>query len=420
MNKNFWCRNILLAIGMSLIWQPSVAQELAANETVANRYRPALDPLGIRVGGFQLFPELEIAAVQNDNIFAREDDKTSDVTYVFEPRIELTSNWSRHALDAGVHAAIRRFRDNGGEDHEDYTIWAGGRVDVSRSGHLASEMRHARRHEDRESPNDLQGLERTAFDVNSVAVSYRIRPDVNRLYARLEGEYRDFAFEDTLGPSGLINNADRDRRVLSGTLRLGYAPTPYYSLFLQAETRSTRYDDQIDDAGFQRDSDADEISFGVAVDYSGLIFGDIFVGRRSDKYSDPRFADIDGSSFGANLAWNITGLTTLSISGRRSVEPTTIVDVSGIVETRFGLRVDHELRRNLILGLEWSKVDEDFDGILRKDDIDTVDFSARYLMNRRAELVLAYSHRDRDSSPVTATGFRYSRDMISLSARIHW
>ena len=420
MNKNFWCRKILLAIGMSLVWQPSVSQELAANETVVNRPRPALDPIGIRLGGFQLFPQLEIGGVYNDNIFAREDDKTSDLTYAIEPRIELTSNWSRHALDAGVDAAIRRFRDNGGEDHEDYTIWAGGRVDVSRSGYLASEIRHARRHEDRESPNDVQGLERTAFDISSVAVSYQTRPGSNRLTMRLAGEYRDFAYEDSLGSSGPINNADRDRGVLSGTLRLGYAPTPYYSLFVQAETRSIDYDDQFDDAGFQRDFDGDEISLGVAIDYSGLIFGDFFFGYRSDSFNDPRFADIDEPSFGVDLAWNITGLTTLSLSGRRSVEPTTIVDVSGIVETNFGLRVDHELLRNLILGLEWSTVDQDFDGIVRKDDIDTVDFSARYLMNRRAEVVLAYSHRDRDSSPITAPGFRYSRDLISLSARIHW
>ena len=90
------------------------------------------------------------------------------------------------------------------------------------------------------------------------------------------------------------------------------------------------------------------------------------------------------------------------------------------METRLGLRVDHELLRNLILSLEWTTVDEDFDGIDRKDEIDTVDFSARYLMNRRAELVLAYSHRDRDSNPVTAEGLRFSRNLVSLSSIIHW
>jgi hypothetical protein len=420
MKKKFRCGGILFVIGMSLMWQPSAAQELAANETVADRHRPALDPLGIRVGGLQLFPEVGIGGVHNDNVFALEDEKTSDLIYVIEPRLELRSNWSRHELNVGADAAVRRFRDNGGEDHEDYAIWAGGRLDVSRSGFLATEMRHARRHEDRESPDDAQGFERTAFDVSSMTLSYDTRPEVSRLYVRLEGEYRGLDFEDSLGPSGPINNDDRDRRELSGSLRVGYAPTPSYFLFLQGETRSIRYDDEFDDAGFQRDSDDDEISLGVAIDFSGLIFGDIFFGHRTVEFNDPRFTDIDGPSFGADVAWNITGLTTLSLSGRRSVEPTTIVDVSGVVETRFGLRVDHELLRNLILSLEWTTVDEDFDGIDRKDEIDTVDFSARYLMNRRAELVLAYSHRDRDSNPVTAEGLRFSRNLVSLSSIIHW
>ena len=67
-----------------------------------------------------------------------------------------------------------------------------------------------------------------------------------------------------------------------------------------------------------------------------------------------------------------------------------------------------------------SPVEEDFDGIDREDNIDTIDFSATYLMNRRARLELAYSHRDRDSDPDTPAGFRYSRGLISLSAIIHW
>jgi len=77
-----------------------------------------------------------------------------------------------------------------------------------------------------------------------------------------------------------------------------------------------------------------------------------------------------------------------------------------------------ELLRNLILGLEWSTVEEDFQGIDRKDDIDTIDFSARYLMNRRAELVLAYSHRNRDTQPATSTGLEFTRDLVSLGVKL--
>lgn len=417
MDKVFRCKIILLAAGMLLLCQPSASQELAANETVTDRQRPAFDAVGVRLGGFQLFPQLDLAGVYDSNIFAREDPETSDLIYVLEPRFELESNWSKHALGFGADAAILRYEDNDSEDREDYTIWAAGRIDASTSGFLATELRHAQLHEDRESPDDAGGFKPTEFYLSSFAASYQIRPDSRRLHGRLEGEYRRFNFQDSRGPAGPIDNDDRDRDEVRGTIRLGYAVRPTYSIFVQGNSSSIQYDDRFDDDGFQRDSDGYKISIGTALDFSGIIFGDLLVGYRSDTFEDERYSDVDGFSFGADLTWNISGLTTLRFLGQQALETTTVDGASAIDATSFALGVDHELLRNLILGLEWSTVEEDFQGIDRKDDIDTIDFSTRYLMNRRAELVLAYSYRNRDTEPSTSGGLKFSRDLVSLGVK---
>jgi len=418
MDTVFRCKILLFAVGMALVWQPSASQELAPKETVTNRQRPAFDPIGVRLGGFQLFPQLDLAGVYDSNIFAREDPETDDLIYVLAPRLELESNWGKHALRFGADTTILRYEDNDSEDREDYTIWAEGRVDTSASGFLGTGLRHAKRHEDRESPDDAGGFKPTEFYVSSFAASYEIRPDPRRLHGRLEGEYRRVDFQDSLGPAGPIDNDDRDRDEVRGTLRLGYAVRPTYSIFVQGDSRSIKYDERFDDDGFQRDSDGYRISVGAALDVSGILFGDLLVGYRSDTFDDDRYSDVDGFSFGADLTWNISGLTTLRFSGQQALETTTVEDASAIDATLFVLGIDHELLRNLILGLEWSTVEEDFQGIDRKDDIDTIDFSARYLMNRRAELVLAYSHRNRDTQPATSTGLEFTRDLVSLGVKL--
>ncbi|MDH3434387.1 MAG: outer membrane beta-barrel protein, partial [Gammaproteobacteria bacterium] len=102
-----------------------------------------------------------------------------------------------------------------------------------------------------------------------------------------------------------------------------------------------------------------------------------------------------------------------------TVEATTIVDAAGIQATKFRLGVQHELLRNLIISLAWTTGQEDYRGIDRKDDNDMTAFESRYLMNRRVELVLGYTHRRRDTTPDTIDGFAFSRDVYRATVEVH-
>jgi hypothetical protein len=412
------CTLILLSVHL-LGGQLALSQEIARNETVADRARPELDPIGVPVGGFRLFPQLGLTVGHNDNIFASGIFQVSDVIYVASPELRLRSDWGNHALNLGATADIVSFVDFENEDHNNYRVWLDGRLDINRSSFLRTEAEHLVDHEGRDSADDARGLERTRFVVDSIAVSYRLRPGVRKLNALFEGEYANVDFDDVLGLQGPINNDDRDRTRLRGTVRVGYDALPNNSLFFQASVRSTEYDFQFDDAGFERSSNGYEVAVGTALDYSGVTFGEVFVGYLSLTYDDPRYAKIDGFSFGAEVAWNLSGLTTVTIGGSRTVEPTTLVDAAGILATRYRIGVDHEVLRNLILSLSWSTTNDDFRGIDRVDDIDNMEFRARFLMNRRVEIVLGFDRRDRDTSPDPLDGFSFSRDIYSLTVQVH-
>ncbi|MBT8078002.1 MAG: outer membrane beta-barrel protein [Gammaproteobacteria bacterium] len=407
---------IMLIICSILGCAAVAAQEVARNETVGNRARPELDALGIRIGGFRLFPELGAEARKNSNIFATDADAISDTIYVGVPALALRSDWNRHALNFGADGEILRYQDFTTEDHENYSVFGQARIDTVRGRFFLLDVFHRRRHEDRGSPDDERGFTPTPFDQDRAALSFETPTGPRLFHTRLMVEYEQLDYEDVIGSGGVVNNDDRDRSSVFGSARLGYGFHPAYSIFLQGSAHETEYDFQFDDRGFERSSTGYEVAVGTTLDFSGATFGDIFVGYLSETYDDPRFDTIDGLSFGADLSWNATGLTTITISGRRQVEATTVGETAGRDVVRFGLGIDHELLRNLIFELRGSTATEDFDGIDREDRVRSASFTARYMMNRWIELEIGYRYTDRDVDPPIA-GIGFSRNIYSLSVK---
>src|SRR6267142_938192 len=56
------------------------------NVGVRNRAHPDYDPPPISVGTFQLFPSLTLAVVYDDNIFASQNNRISDVVFDIRPQ----------------------------------------------------------------------------------------------------------------------------------------------------------------------------------------------------------------------------------------------------------------------------------------------------------------------------------------------
>jgi hypothetical protein len=415
------CTTPILISLLLLAGSQAAAQVAVRDETVANRPRPELDALGVHVGGFSLFPVLSVGGARNSNIYADDVNVFSDTIMTVSPGLRFESGWGRHELDFGADADIIRYADFETEDRENYSVWGQGRLDTSRARFFLADLRHERLHENRDSPNDVRGINPTRYYNDEIALSYEVpRADARRFHAELIAEYRKLDFENAVDIDGnTINNDDRDRSRLMGTARLGYGFHPEYSLFLQGSAHDIDYEYPVDDNGFQRSSKGYEVALGTTLDFSGETFGDVFIGYLSETYDDPRFAEINGPSFGAEVFWNVTGLTTLNLAGRRDVQPTTIGESAGTYVTRFGVGVDHELLRNTIISLDLIKSEEDFQGIDRLDDISSVDFSARYIMNRRMELRLEYSYRRRDSEPSPNIGIEFNRNILSLTLEGH-
>lgn len=374
------------------------------SDTVMERPRPAVDARGLRLGSFRLFPALGLGLMSNSNIYATDVIEVDDLITLIEPEVVLKSDWSRNRLELGFDLVAARYSDFSTEDYDDWRVWGDGQLDIGR-GELLGFLRHADLHEPRTSPNNRRGIKPTLYSSDELRIGYG--QPFGRFNADIEFQHRRVDFDDTVTLTGSIDNTDRDRDRNDLRLRVGHQTSSSLRPYVQLVATDVHYDRRFDRFGFERSSSGYDLVGGADIDLSGRIAGEAFLGYISRDYEDPRFATAAGPIFGGEITWNVTGLTTMIFSADRLIRGTTIVDAAGIVDTGFGIEVDHELLRNLILRLDIAFNNEDFQDIDRNDDLFRGGFEGIYMMNRYLNFRIGYLYLTRDTSPADSGGFEY-------------
>ncbi|MBU2678549.1 MAG: outer membrane beta-barrel protein [Woeseia sp.] len=392
--KSSWCLGILALL---LACTPAAGQDGAPLETVENRYRPALDPAGIRLGGFRLSPSIGMEAHFTDNIFADPSISDEDFIYILNPGASLESDWSVHSLYLEAEAEIGRYDDNDSEDFDDFSLAAEGRLDISRSSYLGADLAFQRTHEERTSAENARNADLTVYDMNRARVSFMRRP--NRLYVRLDASIADIDFEDARAGNRIINNDDRNRQESTQSLDIGYEFKPGDTVYLRGAARSLDYEQEIDDDGFARSGDGYEVVLGASRSISGLSAISVYAGYFLQNFDDIRFDDFEGVSFGADLTWNVSNLITLNAAAARTIEPTSIFGASGVVAEYFELGLDYELLRSLIVSADFEIGKDVYEGIDRKDDVVGAGLGIKFMLNRNIYLYFGYDYSDREVEP---------------------
>ncbi|MGF1607960.1 MAG: outer membrane beta-barrel protein [Kiloniellales bacterium] len=380
--------------------QTNVAQrQIERGQTVRGRPRPDYDPQGLPVGGFTLFPQMVVAPLFDDNVFRSEDNTAADIVTVLSPSVNLESNWSRHALNFGAGADIGLYFDNDDENFEDYRFNADGRLDVTRDTVLRLSGGFAHLHQGRGDPDDPAGaLEPTQYDRYNALL--RASHRMGRFTGILSGGVTRLDYEDVprRGGGPKINNDDRDNIRYDVSGQVNYEIVPSYDAFVRVGADWTDFDDSLDDAGFNRDNNGYVGVAGVEIDFGGIVFGDFFAGYMYNERDDSRLDNIDGFNLGADITWNVTRLTTITGTAEREIRNTTLGG-SGSIATTVGLQVDHELLRNLIVSLNASGQQNDFEGDIDRTDYNIIGgISVDYFINRYFFVGALYEHRERLSS----------------------
>ena len=389
--------------------------EVERGETVMSRARPDYDPIGLRLGGFILYPELGLQESYDSNIFATPTNERSDFITAIEPSLNLKSNWNNHALNFKADAQILKYADHSSEDQDNYSFGTDGRLDIQRDARVYGGASYAVRHESRYSPNDLGGREPTKYDVFSANLSPE--KDFNRFSVRLDGNLDRFSYSNnTTGAGATIAEDQRDRTEYQIGIKPTYELAPLRQIYGLLAYNWRDYDSG-SVFGFNRDSTGYTLAVGARYDITGILFADVYLGYREQSYDDARLPSVQGPAGGAKLTWNVTRLTTVTGLISREIQETILTGSSSYFATKAEARVDHELMRNLILNGSIGYENDDFEGISRNDNFVVFGVGAKYLINRNFALSGGYSFRTR-SSDAAGADFDDHITFIRLSSHL--
>lgn len=396
-----WVSALLMTVSTAALAQE---EEVERGQTVTSRPRPDYDPIGQRVGGFILYPDLQIQETYESNIFATQNKEKGDLITSIEPALDLKSNWNVHALNFHLDSRAVKFADHDQENFTDFTAETGGRLDIYHDARMFGGLGYKLRHEPRSSPNNLGGINPAEFA--DYAGSLAGEKEFNRLSFRLDGNFDAYRYSNQKTATGiplLQERRDYDDKRLQ--LRTGYELAPLRQVYFLTGYDWRSYEFTPDISGFDRNSTGYTLALGANYDLTGIIFADVFAGYRRQDFRDSRLPTLQGPTGGAKLTWNVTRLTTITGSITRDVVETILNNASAYFATREELHADHELLRNFLLNASLGAEQDDFEGINRNDDYYFTGVGAKYLIDHNFWLSGGYNFQTRRSNATGATFF---------------
>ena len=371
------------------------------------------DPIGIKIGSFVLFPEVELDTAWNSNVF-RAPSAQSDTAFEFRPSARFVSNWSRHALEFRGTGGLSYFNEFNSENDKSYLLESRGRLDVTRRTNLQALISREQALESRSALDASTAGSRTTQITERAegALNHRF----NRLSLQFRGSVTDFAFGETENLGVSTSNSDRDYTVTEETARATWEFKPTLSAFTEVAINQRDYDTAAATDGLNRSSDGERYRVGVSFGNTGQILrGEVSLGYGVQTPDDSRLKEIDGLILDANATWRVSDLTSVLFNARSDVTETTTRNVGGSFNRSAGVEVRHALRRYLIAsaGLTYTTQDSQ-DGIIDENEIRAT-LGAEYFVNSDVILFSRYAHTNFSSTDGLTD---YDADEVRLGLRL--
>jgi hypothetical protein len=373
---------------------------------VADRPQPEFDPQVIHAGAFDVSSSLGLSAEYNDNIFAASNNEQNDTIIRVQPSVDVHSNWSVHQLNAGVSVDYNKYLDFDSETVTNYNGYVGGRLDVQRDFQLNGRINAGHATEPRYDPAGANASAPIGQDIQGASIGAAFRRDRMRLDGAVGATKSDF---DTQ-----FNYRDSTDTYVFG--RGSYAVSPDVAVFIQARSTEQNFKTALPN----RDATLSSVQVGTSFELTAPFRGEIAVGSNKQNHKDPTQRDLDGLSIDGNLQWFPTQLTTLTFHANRGVSDPGIVQVTSATTSSYGVRIDHELFRNVLLygDLAYGKYEFSGTGYDRTDEYTDLALGLAYKLNRNARFEFGYRNHNQTSSGLNADR-DLNQNVISAGIRIY-
>lgn len=398
-------------------WQTSFADALENELGVMQRPRTDYEPKGLPLGGFRLFPVLDLDAGYNDNVYATKH-ANGDGFFEVNPSLTLRSQWERDTLNIYAGTQTTLYDKYSTENTTDFDVGSTLRLEFGDATDLRANVYYDGLHEPRTSPNLLgNAAEPTHFKLFHSDLMLDRKP--NRFGITVGGVYDNYNYDNTrLVGGGHLNNADRDESIYTVFGRVSYDFSPGYSGFIGVSYEGRNYTHVPDLYGYDRSSTGYHIDAGTQFFISRLVQGQIFAGYLKQNFKNQSgllsLSDISALDYGANINWYVTPLLTVHLGAARTIDDTTLPGASATDDQTVYLNADYELRRDIIIQGQVGFLSQRFVGLSRTDDVPTAGAEITWLINHNFRAYLQFNYNDRNSD---VSGADYTQNIVMLGLR---
>ena len=405
-----------------------LAQDLAGvavdpGVTVRSRLRPAYDAPGIRYGEVTVRVELDETLGLDDNVLGQPTHRASSLIET-NAQVRAEYNHSDTTAFASLTVDDNEFPEVSQQSHTDWTASIGGTHQFGRDT-LTFTYQHLNLNQTARDLDVPQLQNALPFQLDSIRLDYRAV--FNRLFVEPNLTVSDVSLSNGTVAGTPYIQTDQDRVVFQPGVTLGYELAPLRDVVLVLQDSVAAYRNRLPT---EPSRDFNDISALTGPDFQEGIFRyRLLAGYEVRNFTSSAYKTIANPIAEALVFWNPSGLTTVTGQVTRHIQNSSDNTTTAFTETAFGLQVDHELRRNVLLNANAQYVQDDYSANQGNaggsQELITLSASATWLINRNLRLVGSYEFDRRNTSGAIqlggvnnqVLGSGYSEDRVLLTFR---
>lgn len=347
----------------------------------------SIEPASVDVNGIDVIPTLTVQLGHNDNIFSTESNEVSSAITVINPKVQLIAENANDAYRVTYDLKAGTFHDSRADDYVDHTLTGEAILELNSRNRLDLTAGIAKIHEDRGSNNAATGAKPARYTDLSLSGVYRYGAEGAKGNLEVGASYVDHTY-DNLGSL----NAGRERENLKLDTTFYYRVAPKTRALF--EIRAEDIDYKLNSS----DLDNTEMKYlaGVTWDATAKTSGSAKLGYQSKEYDSATREDQDGASWEVSVRWSPLTYSTFDLATSQEYEEAS-GNEDGIDTETYSVNWNHSWNNRFSTQAMLSRMDEDYIGLNRKDETNTLMFGFNYELQRWLSANFAYTHTDKDS-----------------------
>ena len=353
--------------------------------TVTSRQRKGYDNGGIRAGNFVIRPRLTESAGYETNVLGQTKAVGSGLLQT-SGSVDARSDTSRSSIIATAGVEDYRYLDLANQSFTNWNARLGGSYNLGRD--IATIL--VSHDNTSQTPRDLDVPQLSTpltISIDKVRASYRAA--FNRLSLTPEIEAGRYFYNSGNANGVIYDQSYRNRVVVTPGVTAAYEFATRRSAVVVFRNSVGSYL-QNKPPNPKRDFNDALLLGGVDYDLNGVLRARVLVGYERRDFSSTVFKTLQAPVAELTLIYIPTGLTTLTGTVARRIQDSADETTSGVTSLSGQLSVDHELRRNILLGATGLITRNEYASGGGSQTLYTGGVSSSYLINRYAAATATY------------------------------